>query len=363
MDRHKSGSTEPLLPALKKHLSKSQYDLPSSLPSKTIVTKKGKVLSVVPKNFIPPRPHCVNESDQKDINTVSLKKNTPLSEQPLSIWFNQENSISLDQIIIEEKRKKRQLKMNAAQKVEPKNGVPLKRWQIPELAICQPDLKEIMRQQKSIHFHQNKSLITINKPIIATSSEKIAQNQQLIKHLLYLWQFHEIPMKSTYEFKAIDLSSDEFSYIQTLFNNTMQSYTMTSIERVVNPYLLLSYHLKKATHNKYQEKLLFHGTKIENIDSICIDNFDWRLVYKHKYGKGVSFSTTPCYARHYQDPLGDNKVMFAAKVLVGWTLTGQNNTKLPQEPYDTTTDKNQRVYVKYDDSSFYPAYLIYYQEK
>ncbi|XP_066143573.1 protein mono-ADP-ribosyltransferase TIPARP-like [Euwallacea fornicatus] len=364
MDSHKPGSIEPLSTASKKASSKCHYDMPGNVckPSlDTITTKKGKVLSVVPKDFIPPRPNRANKSDQKDISPVCLEEKTYPREE-YSICFHKNNSICLDQII-SKKIKRRRLKINATHGVKLTNVAPPKRWRVPETAMCQLSLNEIMKEEKSIRHLQSTSANTITEPVIITAPEEIVQNKQLIKHLLHSWEFHEFPINAVYEYNSVELPPNDSDYIKTLFDNTMQPYAVTSIKRIVNPYLLLSYHLKKATNNEYEEKLLFHGTMIENVDSICIDNFDWRLVSKHKFGKGVSFSSTPCYAKNYQDNSGDTKVMFAAKVLVGSTSIGQFDTNVPQEPSDTTTDRKKRVYVKYEDSSFYPAYLINYKKK
>lgn len=160
--------------------------------------------------------------------------------------------------------------------------------------------------------------------------------------------------------------------IKALFERTMLSYEMTSIEQVVNPFQLLHYQTRKLLNPLYREKLLFHGTMLQNVDSISTNNFDWRMVVNDKYGRGVSFSTKPFYASYYGTENGhyeyeQNRVMFAVKVLVNYEYALKENEYhriyIPKPPFDTTTDPQSRVYVKYDDSSFYPAYVIRYRKK
>lgn len=54
--------------------------------------------------------------------------------------------------------------------------------------------------------------------------------------------------------------------------------------------------------------------------------------------------------------------MILAKVLVSKMCTGNNNTVIPPDGYDTTGRQNAHVIVKFDDNTFYPAYVIYYSE-
>lgn len=185
---------------------------------------------------------------------------------------------------------------------------------------------------------------------------------------------------SGYIRKALNTSDSHYDHItycdvleiKTLFERTMLSYEMTSIEQVVNPFQLLHYQTRKLLNPFYREKLLFHGTMLQNVDSILTNNFNWRMVVNDKYGRGVSFSTKPYYASYYGNENGyheyePNRVMFAVKVLVNYEYALKENEYhriyIPKPPFDTTTDPQSRVYVKYDDSSFYPAYVIHYRKK
>lgn len=75
----------------------------------------------------------------------------------------------------------------------------------------------------------------------------------------------------------------------------------------------------------------------------------------HKFGQGVSFFPDYFYASHYRD-----KSVISSEVLVAKTCVGGSMTVLPQAGYDTTINSKSSVYVKYDDNSFYPNYIIHY---
>jgi hypothetical protein len=50
--------------------------------------------------------------------------------------------------------------------------------------------------------------------------------------------------------------------------------------------------------------------------------------------------------------------MFLCKVLVGTTCIGHQNMIIPSNGTDTAVSPDGQVYVKFDDDTFYPAYLI-----
>jgi hypothetical protein len=58
--------------------------------------------------------------------------------------------------------------------------------------------------------------------------------------------------------------------------------------------------------------------------------------------------------------------MFRVRILVGDSCIGDSSMKVPPtnpntlEPYDSTTDSAQSLYVCYHDNQCYPEYLISY---
>lgn len=77
----------------------------------------------------------------------------------------------------------------------------------------------------------------------------------------------------------------------------------------------------------------------------------------YKFGQGVSFSPDAFYSSHY----GDKTVMFLSKVLANSKCLGDYSTVVPPAHIDTTTNDNLTVYVKYDDDTFYPEYILYFK--
>lgn len=110
-------------------------------------------------------------------------------------------------------------------------------------------------------------------------------------------------------------------------------------------------------------RTLLHATDATNVKSIISENLDWRLVERHKYGKGVSFSSDAIYANQECSKLNGNyRAMLICKVLVKSSHFGTINTTIPAKYFDTTIDPNGKVIVKYSDDEFYPEYVAYYKE-
>ncbi|KAJ8934116.1 hypothetical protein NQ314_013575 [Rhamnusium bicolor] len=163
----------------------------------------------------------------------------------------------------------------------------------------------------------------------------------------------------------LETHTQEFCNIKSLFTKKNKSCKVKRIEKIHNPYLLMQYKLKeKQVRRRYgntREETVFHGTKKNNAGSICNFNFDWRLKGRHKFGHGVSFASTSSYATHYGDK-SRNKIMFIVNVLISNQCLGNKKTIIPPLCYDTTTNEKEQVLVKYEDNTFYPAYIIHYED-
>lgn len=167
-----------------------------------------------------------------------------------------------------------------------------------------------------------------------------------------------------------------------------------------------------------QERRLFHGTEIRNVDDICKYNFDLRLAGQHGHvlGKGklsdtgmivqlwsykvnncnvgltsffvfylgIYFAKHATYADKYStrstDPLplfggetrgarGENtKIQFLARVVIGKSNVGQRHFQKPDHgssanAHDSCVDdiENPKVFVIFDPNQIYPEYLIQYR--
>ncbi|XP_046987457.1 protein mono-ADP-ribosyltransferase PARP12-like [Schistocerca americana] len=147
---------------------------------------------------------------------------------------------------------------------------------------------------------------------------------------------------------------------------------VTSVVKVVNPYLWCCYQLKKAEYvNRYgsaKEMTLYHGTSRDNMESIITNNLNWRCSERVRYGQGISFSPSTTYANFYSKYNFDYKwknrtdmAMIVATVLVNNTAEGNNTNIVPPTGSDTTIGDHYQVYVKHCDNEFYPEYIIYYK--
>ncbi|CAG0898299.1 unnamed protein product [Darwinula stevensoni] len=175
---------------------------------------------------------------------------------------------------------------------------------------------------------------------------------------------HWVPMQETETCKMVPLypESQEYQNVASL----MPGFTVRKITRVQNPYLWEMYQnkrlvlLKKYNNDagKVNERVLFHGTPSQNIQSICEQNFDWRLhgtANGSVFGKGVYFATNPQISTGYSKGGG---AIFAAKVLVGSAAVGKSSMARPPTGYDSTTGLNGSLFVMYYDQDYYPEYLV-----
>lgn len=171
-----------------------------------------------------------------------------------------------------------------------------------------------------------------------------------------------------YDVIEVPSSSEEYQNIDRVFRSSNRLLKIMKIEKVVNTFLLIQYELKKHEYKKKYgtviEKLLFHGTKKCNVPLICENNFDWRLNGKargHKFGQGVCFTPYVLYANCFGNR-GLVRVMILTKVLVSSHCVGDKNMVIPPGTFDTTTRSKLQVYVKYEDNTFYPMYIIHYKD-
>ncbi|XP_048507791.1 protein mono-ADP-ribosyltransferase PARP12-like isoform X2 [Athalia rosae] len=134
------------------------------------------------------------------------------------------------------------------------------------------------------------------------------------------------------------------------------------IGRIENPYLwsryVLRYEEMKAQNltRHVTEQIVIHATSISAAYEIADNNFDWRLVKRHRYGKGVSFARDAGYANQHAK---QNEAYIIAGILVAKTSVGHYSIQIPPNDIDTTTNPRHTVFVKYCDSDFYPYYIVY----
>lgn len=169
------------------------------------------------------------------------------------------------------------------------------------------------------------------------------------------------------DFLQLNEHSPEYDRIKYFFakNLRQENPSIMKIEKVKNYVLMGQYLLKKQQYRRrnidFDEKYYYHGTKQNNLMSICRENFSWRITNRNKFGKGVSFARTSSYAIHYCDKQPHmTKIMFVAKVLIGKPCLGYENMELPLAGFDTSMKNDGKVIVKFYDNEFYPEYLIHF---
>jgi hypothetical protein len=154
------------------------------------------------------------------------------------------------------------------------------------------------------------------------------------------------------------------------------------IYRIQNPFLLKRFQQMKAhlsaqyeaAGKRLEERLLYHGTSLDRVKKIAEENFDWRRSGEvncrkgNFYGHGAYFSNNPQHSHFYAKPDCDGvRYMFACQVLVGLVTKGKPDMRcLPawsgDVNYDTAVNDVEKPweYVKFDNSHYYPSYLIKY---
>ncbi|XP_026282877.1 uncharacterized protein LOC113209532 [Frankliniella occidentalis] len=160
--------------------------------------------------------------------------------------------------------------------------------------------------------------------------------------------------------------------------------SIEAIEKVNNHALQLLFDSNKANYKELYGDCkivkLFHGTKCMNIPSIVRDNFNISLHGRNKgrrlYGAGVNFTAFAASASYYCDEDEQVKQMLLCSVLVSnilevpeatnmWlTLTKPPYIQGTNLRYDTTArnKKTMDVIVKYEDHTFYPAFVISFRK-
>ncbi|XP_041364219.1 protein mono-ADP-ribosyltransferase PARP12-like, partial [Gigantopelta aegis] len=127
--------------------------------------------------------------------------------------------------------------------------------------------------------------------------------------------------------------------------------------------------MKRKLGKDVDERQLFHGTHVDNIEAICHQGFDFRFCGKAVgtlHGKGSYFSTEAGYSDSYTVNCGK---MFIALTLVGDFSKGNQSfvrppPKIDSEPhgdlFDSCVDnvKNPKIFAIFDLYQVYPQYLI-----
>ena len=185
----------------------------------------------------------------------------------------------------------------------------------------------------------------------------------------------------------LDMSSQEWFRVNTLFQETMPDAEIVYIKRIQNKCLWERYSQEKEwMHRKndgvVNEKELWHGSRRSTADNIYSseEGFDMRHSSQGLWGLANYFAEKASYSDKYAlTSLDGTKELLLAKVLTGESFESPPDSSLrmpPEKPkrsqsssvelkllrYDsvTGTTYNCRVYMMYANDKAYPAYLVCY---
>ncbi|XP_036256427.1 zinc finger CCCH-type antiviral protein 1-like [Molothrus ater] len=238
--------------------------------------------------------------------------------------------------------------------------------------------------QTNIHFKTRRQVCRRPKFVSSEDVQKIKTgsqrdssipNQTCPSH----WDASALP---DFGYKAVVISNttSEYNEIKQLFHQTMKNYSILKIQRIQNPSLWKVFQWQKEKMKRenggkeVQEKRLFHGADVTFMETICSQNFDWRICGSNgtKYGKGSYFARDACYSHNYCQTTLQEHSMFVARVLVGDYVKG--NAAFVRPPmkcaaklwlYDSCVDDefNPAVFVVFEKHQIYPEYIIEYREE
>ncbi|KAM7056898.1 protein mono-ADP-ribosyltransferase PARP12-like isoform 3-T3 [Acridotheres tristis] len=233
--------------------------------------------------------------------------------------------------------------------------------------------------QTNITFKTQRQVCRRPKFVSSEDVQKIKTGSQRDSSIPSHWDASALPDLG---YKAVVISSatPEYNEIKQLFHQTMKNYSILKIQRIQNPSLWKVFQWQKEKMKKenggkeVQEKLLFHGTDITSMKTICTQNFDWRICGSNgtNYGKGSYFARDARYSHAYCRATLLGHMMFVARVLVGDYVKGNADYVRPPKKcadklwfYDSCVDNelNPSVFVVFEKHQIYPEYIVEYKEE
>ena len=297
-------------------------------------------------------------------------------------------------------------------------------------------IKEIAKENRVISsFEMSSELSGKQQKVLKLMGTKLKIDSAKIAILQEIVKFHdttttpakdslleEVPaewVKQTKDVEVFELTreSDEWEYVASKFELTMEDHTIVKIIRIQNTKLWRKYaHQKKVLKDDnngiVNEMELFHGSRGNDPKDIYEgrDGFDMRYSASGMWGRANYFAVNAKYCHNYAHPrdagssYGIQSVpygyhqnarslyqrgnffnymsrisssrtglmeMFLVKVLTGESLFCPSNSELRMPPfkpgsnrvrYDTVSGNTagSMVYMTYDNEKAYPAYLITY---
>ncbi|KAM4537347.1 uncharacterized protein PAE49_021685 [Odontesthes bonariensis] len=216
------------------------------------------------------------------------------------------------------------------------------------------------------------------KKLITGETVKLKRLQNLPDFTLPLY-WDNMATDENLRVVPLDRSSAEYRTVQEAFKKTVHK-NILKIERLQNVHLRRAYEVQKkhiSEKNRREggagERLLYHGTSLENRDAIETKGFNRSFSGKNAtvFGQGTYFAVNANYSASptYSRPAADGtQVIFVARVLTGVYALGSGDMRVPpprssQQPhdrYDSVVDRmdDPGMFVVFHDNQAYPDYLI-----
>ena len=160
--------------------------------------------------------------------------------------------------------------------------------------------------------------------------------------------------------EAISLSNSMYDHITNKIRVGYPNACVLYIDRIINASLLDAYNERKqaiAESTTVTEMELFHGTKADNVDSICNNGFLVQYNRTSAYGLGTYFSTNPSYSMFNYTNVDKRGVSFVCDVLIGKCELGGHSRKIKADNAVDNLTKPSIYVTPYDDGC-YPKYLV-----
>ncbi|XP_069740986.1 protein mono-ADP-ribosyltransferase PARP11 isoform X2 [Narcine bancroftii] len=289
--------------------------------------------------------------------------------------------------------------------INPSSGLVLKRDPSIPCSVSSEDIERIFRMNSDANFSFSTAKYNYTIDFKAMKQTNTATGKQRpvkraafsVTAFSFICGNEKIPIPlhwenidqdKPYQLFPLHNTSNEYQEVAKLFGQTMDQNRIKQVQRIQNLDLWEFYcrkkvHLQKMRNGlEVNERLLFHGTRNEFVEAICLQNFDWRINGAHAtvYGKGTYFARDSSYSSSYchvdeksemtfQPHLWKPqfKTMFLARVLVGDYVTGYPKYIRPPSKdgslvnfYDSCVDNkwNPKIFVIFDANHIYPEYLI-----
>lgn len=165
---------------------------------------------------------------------------------------------------------------------------------------------------------------------------------------------------------SVKMSDARFDQISDRIYKSYPNACIIFIKEIINPVLEENFLQRKEAILKSRgyvdEKLLFHGTKEQNIMNIASNGFDVNKNRVSAYGKGTYFARDASYSISYTDVdrTTDLSYMFLCRVLLGSLGHAGSNNEINTNIYDNSVDclSNPSIVVTPYNSGALPNYII-----